>query len=197
MSTFQEIAAGSKDTVEQCKSHTAFTLPGLSRIVHGIDVFDPWLNIERRSGSLLFTQIEELLYSDTQNKEHIGVLKDRSKPILFSVARIIHAKNITLVYLVVVAADRRKESEDLEKQEEMKHMYLSRVRNGELYRYVADIRAPSFNLSFMNLLGAQLNTWQIYSERLITLSGIYEFWKYVSDLGHRETCSIVPWASDW
>ncbi|KAK9274830.1 hypothetical protein L1049_022082 [Liquidambar formosana] len=35
-STFQEIA-GSKDTVGQYESHTAFTLPGLYRVVHGID----------------------------------------------------------------------------------------------------------------------------------------------------------------
>ncbi|KAK8545273.1 hypothetical protein V6N12_026110 [Hibiscus sabdariffa] len=43
-STFQEIA-GSKDTVGQYESHTAFTLPGLYRVVHGIDVFDPKFNI--------------------------------------------------------------------------------------------------------------------------------------------------------
>ncbi|KAK7280099.1 hypothetical protein RJT34_25161 [Clitoria ternatea] len=35
----------SKDTVRQYKSHTAFTLPGLYRVVHDIDVFDPKFNI--------------------------------------------------------------------------------------------------------------------------------------------------------
>ncbi|KAI3841953.1 hypothetical protein MKX03_032626 [Papaver bracteatum] len=30
-------------------------------------------------------------------------------------------------------------------------------------------------------------TWQIYSERLMTLAGVYGFWKYVSNLERRET----------
>lgn len=34
-----------KNTVGQYESHTAFTLPGLYRVVHGIDVFDPKFNI--------------------------------------------------------------------------------------------------------------------------------------------------------
>ncbi|KAI3841952.1 hypothetical protein MKX03_032625, partial [Papaver bracteatum] len=81
--------------------------------------------------------IEELLYSETQNKEHIGVLKDRSKPIIFLMDRLDCVKNITelvefygknaklreLVNLVVVAGDRRKESNDLEEQAEMKTKY--------------------------------------------------------------------------
>jgi len=30
-------------------------------------------------------------------------------------------------------------------------------------------------------------TWRIYSERLMTLAGVYSFWKYVSKLDRRET----------
>ena len=30
-------------------------------------------------------------------------------------------------------------------------------------------------------------TWKIYSERLMTLAGVYGFWKYVSKLSRRET----------
>lgn len=30
-------------------------------------------------------------------------------------------------------------------------------------------------------------TWKIYSERLMTLAGVYGFWKYVSKLERRET----------
>ena len=43
-STYQEIA-GTADTVGQYEAHTAFTMPGLYRVVHGIDVFDPKFNI--------------------------------------------------------------------------------------------------------------------------------------------------------
>jgi len=65
------------------------------------------------------------------------VLKDRNKPIIFTMARLDRVKNITglvewygknarlreLVNLVVVAGDRRKESKDLEEKAEMKKMY--------------------------------------------------------------------------
>ena len=64
-------------------------------------------------------------------------MKDRNKPIIFTMARLDRVKNITglvewygknarlreLVNLVVVAGDRRKESKDLEEKAEMKKMY--------------------------------------------------------------------------
>ncbi|XP_057967270.1 sucrose synthase [Malania oleifera] len=302
-STFQEIA-GSKDTVGQYESHTAFTLPGLYRVVHGIDVFDPKFNIvspgadmsiyfpytdEKRRLTALHPEIEQLLFSDAENEEHLCVLKDRNKPIIFSMARLDRVKNMTglvewygknaqlreLVNLVVVAGDRRKESKDLEEREEMKKMHglietyklngqfrwissqMNRVRNGELYRYIADTKGAFVQPAFYEAFGltvveamtcglptfatchggpaeiivhgksgfhidpyhgdraAELlvnffqkckedpthwdnisngglkrihekYTWQIYSERLLTLAGVYGFWKYVSNLDRRE-----------
>ncbi|CAA2989344.1 sucrose synthase 2 [Olea europaea subsp. europaea] len=108
-STYQEIA-GTRNTVGQYESHTAFTLPGLYRVVHGIDVFDPKFNIvspgaddciyfpytdkERRLTSL-HGSIEKLLFDPERNDEHIGILKDQSKPIIFSMARLDRVKNIT------------------------------------------------------------------------------------------------------
>ncbi|XLR17712.1 hypothetical protein S83_045624 [Arachis hypogaea] len=136
----------SKDTVGQYESHTAFTLPGLYRVVHGIDVFDPKFNIVSpgadqtiyfpyTDGSRRLTafhpEIEELLYSSVENEEHICVLKDRSKPIIFTMARLDRVKNIT----------------------------------GLVEWY----------------------TWQIYSQRLLTLTGVYGFWKHVSNLDRRES----------
>ena len=72
----------------QYESHTAFTLPGLYRVVHGIDVFDPKFNIvspgadmsiyfpytetERRLKNF-HPEIEELLYSSVENEEHMLV----------------------------------------------------------------------------------------------------------------------------
>ncbi|KAJ8426115.1 hypothetical protein Cgig2_005760 [Carnegiea gigantea] len=310
-STFQEIA-GNKDTVGQYESHMAFTLPGLYRVVHGIDVFDPKFNIvspgadmsiyfpyteEKKRLTSLHPEIEELLFSEVQNEEHIYhcrcynrcVLKDRNKPIIFSMARLDRVKNMTglvewygknqklreLVNLVVVAGDRRKESKDIEEKEEMKKMYglieeynlngqfrwisaqMNRVRNGELYRYIADTRGAFVQPAFYEAFGltvvesmtcglptfatchggpaeiivhgksgfhidpyhgdkaAELlvdffekckvdpthwekiskgglrrieekYTWQIYSDRLLTLAGVYGFWKYVSNLDRRE-----------
>jgi sucrose synthase len=302
-STFQEIA-GSKDTVGQYESHMAFTMPGLYRVVHGIDVFDPKFNIvspgadmnlyfpyteKEKRLTALHAEIEELLYSDVENEEHLCVLKDKKKPILFTMARLDRVKNLTglvelyakspklrkLVNLVVVGGDRRKESKDLEEQAEMKKMYslietynlngqfrwissqMNRVRNGELYRYIADTKGAFVQPAFYEAFGltvveamtcglptfATLHggpaeiivhgksgfhidpyngeqvaevlvnffdkcqkdpshweaisggglkriqekyTWQIYSDRLLTLAGVYGFWKYVSKLDRLE-----------
>ncbi|KAK3005070.1 hypothetical protein RJ639_016376 [Escallonia herrerae] len=108
-STYQEIA-GTKTTFGQYESHTAFTLPGLYRVVHGIDVFDPKFNIVSPGASMsiyfsysekekrltaLHGSIEKLLYDLEQNDEHIGTLSDHSKPIIFSMARLDRVKNIT------------------------------------------------------------------------------------------------------
>ncbi|PIA43209.1 hypothetical protein AQUCO_02000566v1 [Aquilegia coerulea] len=303
-STLQEIA-GSKDSLGQYESHMAFTLPGLYRVVQGIDVFDPKFNIvspgadmsvyfpyteKQKRLTVFHPDIEELLYSPTQNKEHIGILNDRTKPIIFSMARLDRVKNITglvewygkstklreMVNLVVVAGDRRKESKDLEEKAEMKKMYelietynlngqfrwissqMNRVRNGELYRYIADTKGAfvqpafyeAFGLTviesmtcglptFATLYGGPAEiivhgesgfhidpyqgdnaaelivgffekckkdpkhwdrishgglkrilekyTWQIYSEKLITMTGVYGFLKQISHPERRVT----------
>lgn len=302
-STFQEIA-GSKDTVGQYESHMAFTMPGLYRVVHGIDVFDPKFNIvspgadtnvyfsyteKEKRLTAFHPEIEELLFSDVENDEHMCVIKDRTKPIIFTMARLDRVKNLTglvelyaknpklreLVNLVVVGGDRRKESKDLEEQAEMKKMYslieeyklngqfrwissqMNRVRNGELYRCIADTKGAFVQPAFYEAFGltvveamtcglptfATLHggpaeiivhgksgyhidpyngdqvaealvdffdrckkepsywdtisegglkriqekyTWQIYSDRLLTLAGVYGFWKYVSKLDRLE-----------
>ncbi|OMO86375.1 Sucrose synthase [Corchorus olitorius] len=302
-STFQEIA-GSKDTVGQYESHTAFTLPGLYRVVHGIDVFDPKFNIvspgadetiyfpytdEKRRLKHFHPEIEDLLYSKVENEEHLCVLNDRSKPILFTMARLDRVKNLSglvewygkntrlreLVNLVVVGGDRRKESKDIEEKAEMKKMFeliekyklngqfrwissqMNRVRNGELYRYICDTKGAfvqpalyeAFGLTVVEAMTCGLPTfatckggpaeiivngksgyhidpyhgeqaaeiladffekcksdptywdkishgglkrieekytWQIYSQRLMTLTAVYGFWKHVSNLDRRE-----------
>ncbi|XP_062016629.1 sucrose synthase-like [Rosa rugosa] len=325
-STFQEIA-GSKDTVGQYETHIAFTMPGLYRVVNGIDCFDPKFNIvspgadmdiyfpytekERRLTSF-HPEIEELIYSQVENKEHLCVLNDRNKPIIFTMARLDRVKNITglvewygknaklreLVNLVVVAGDRRKESKDNEEKAEMKKMYelidtyklngqfrwissqMNRVRNGELYRYIADTKGAfvqpavyeAFGLTVVEAMTCGLPTfatckggpaeiivngksgyhidpyhgdkaaeilvdffqkckvdpshwdkisqgglkrieekytWQIYSERLLTLTGVYGFWKHVSNLdekrryiemlyalGYKKSVESVPLAEE-
>lgn len=151
-STYQEIA-GTKNTVGQYESHTSFTLPGLYRVVHGIDVFDPKFNIvspgaddsiyfsysekDRRLTSL-HGSIEKLIYDTEQNDEHIGTLSDPSKPIIFSMARLDQVKNISglvecyaknaklreLANLVVVAGyNDVKKSSDREEIAEIEKMH--------------------------------------------------------------------------
>ncbi|XP_058009261.1 sucrose synthase 6 isoform X2 [Hevea brasiliensis] len=167
-STYQEIA-GSKERPGQYESHTAFTLPGLCRIVSGINVFDPKFNIAAPGADQSvyfpntekqkrFTQfhpaIEELLYSKEENEEHIGYLADRSKPIIFSMARLDIVKNLTgltewygknkrlrnLVNLVIVGAffDPTK-SKDREEMAEIRKMHalIEKYQLKSQFRWIA------------------------------------------------------------
>ncbi|XP_062220858.1 sucrose synthase 7-like isoform X2 [Phragmites australis] len=186
-STYQEIA-GSKEKPGQYESHYAFTMPGLCRFATGINVFDPKFNIaapgadqsvyfpftqKQKRLTDLHPQIEELVYSKEDNDEHIGYLEDRSKPIIFSMARLDKVKNITglvgwygqnkrlrdLVNLVVVGglldpsqSKDREEIEEINTMHSLINMYqlkgqirwikaqTDRVRNGELYRCIADTK---------------------------------------------------------
>ncbi|KAL6181364.1 hypothetical protein ACLB2K_048019 [Fragaria x ananassa] len=108
-STFQEISGG-KDRPGQYESHTAFTMPGLCRVVSGIDVFDPKFNIAAPGAdqSVYFPHsdkqqrftkfhpfIEQMVYNKQENDEHIGFLADKKKPIIFSMARLDKVKNLS------------------------------------------------------------------------------------------------------
>ncbi|KAL5810180.1 hypothetical protein ACOSQ4_026748 [Xanthoceras sorbifolium] len=186
-STYQEIA-GNKDRPGQYESHAAFTLPGLCRVVRGINVFDPKFNIaapgadqsvyfnyteKQRRLTKFHPQIDDLLYNKEDNDEHIGYLADKRKPIIFSMARLDVVKNLTgltewygknkrlrdLVNLVIVGAffDPSK-SKDREETSEIKKMHsliekyqlkgqirwiaaqTDHLRNGELYRCIADTK---------------------------------------------------------
>lgn len=109
-STYQEIA-GTPETVGQYESHAAFTLPGLYRVTHGIDVFDPRFNIvspgaddriyfpyhdEKRRLNSLRAEIDQLIWGQDQDDPEIrGCLADRDKPIIFTMARLDRIKNLT------------------------------------------------------------------------------------------------------
>lgn len=108
-STYQEIA-GTEDSVGQYEAHGAYTMPGLYRVVHGIDVFDPKFNIVSPGAdpdiyfpgtgsgqrlSHLHAEFEELLFHRQAREDIRGVLEHRDKPILFTMARMDQIKNIT------------------------------------------------------------------------------------------------------
>ncbi|KAK8948115.1 Sucrose synthase 7 [Platanthera guangdongensis] len=135
----------------------------------GINVFDPKFNIASPGAdqSVYFphTQkqkrftdfhpvIEDLLYSQVENDEHVGYLTDRKKPIIFSMARLDTVKNISgltewygkskklreLANLVVVAGllDTAK-SKDREEIAEIKKMYslIDRYQLKGQFRWIA------------------------------------------------------------
>ncbi|CAI0387247.1 unnamed protein product, partial [Linum tenue] len=252
-STYQEIA-GTKNTVGQYESHTAFTLPGLYRVVHGIDVFDPKFNIvspgadmtiyfpyfeKKKRLTALHVPIEKMLFDPEQTDECMKS-KDREE-----IDEIVKMHDLMSKY-------------SLKGQFRWITSQTNRARNGELYRYVADTRGAFVQPAFYEAFGLTVveamtcalptfatvhggpaeiiehgvsgfhidpyhpdqtaeqmadffqrckedpscwnkisdgglqriyerYTWKIYSERLMTLAGVYGFWKHVSKLERRET----------
>ena len=304
-STYQEIA-GTDDSLGQYESHAAFTMPGLYRVVEGIDVYDPKFNIvspgadadvyfpysdSARRLSHFARDIEQLILGRESSDTIRGVLADTDKPLLFTMARMDHIKNITgLVDWYGASTELRKQanllvisghvdperSGDTEEREQIGRMHdlmnhykldgqvrwlglhLEKPLAGEIYRFVADrhgafvqpalfeafgltvIEAMSSGLpTFATCFGGPLEiiedgssgfhidpnhgerasarmaaffarckedpgywkrlsdgglqrvaeryTWARYAERMMTLSRIYGFWKYVSDLERAET----------
>lgn len=304
-STYQEIA-GNENSIGQYESHESFTMPGLYRVVHGIDVYDPKFNIISPGADadvyFSFTKkenrlthfddvINELIYGDEPTKDIRGVLKDKDKPLIFTMARMDHIKNITglvkwygeseplreYVNLLVISGhinpedssdvEERRQIDlmhnlmteyELENQVRWSKMQTEKTLNGEIYRHVADrhgafvqpalfeafgltvIEAMSTGLpTFATCFGGPLEiiedgisgfhidpnhgeetaqrmvdffercreddnywkmisdnslqriadryTWEKYADRLMTLSRVYGFWKYVSDLDRAET----------
>ncbi len=108
-STYQEIA-GTESALGQYESYQSFTMPGLYRVVHGIDTYDPKFNIvspgadpdiyfpptetERRL-TYLHGEIEALLFGDDPVVASRGRWSDPGKPIVFTMARLDRIKNIT------------------------------------------------------------------------------------------------------
>ncbi len=304
-STYQEIA-GTEETVGQYEAHNAFTMPGLYRVVHGIDVFDPKFNIvspgadpgvyfpaacTKRRLTHLHDEINEMVFGETTASDTRGVLADKDKFLLFTMARMDRIKNITglvswygnspelreVANLLVVSGHVDPgNSSDAEEREQIEYMHrlmdefeldgqvrwlgkhLDKRFTGELYRVAADHRGAfvqpalfeAFGLTvieamssglpvFATCFGGPLEiiengisgfhidpnhgdeaaacisefltrckndpsvwdtistsalarvearyTWARYAERLMTLSRVYGFWRYVTNLDRAET----------
>jgi sucrose synthase len=152
-STYQEIA-GKADSVGQYESYTAFTMPGLYRVVDGVDMFDPKFNIvspgadadvyfpysdlpRRLTG--LNDEIAALVFGDASRDGVRGVLEDPDKPLLFTMARLDRIKNIAGLVewygnserlreranlLVVAGHTRMEESADAEERDQIERMHV-------------------------------------------------------------------------
>lgn len=107
-STYQEIA-GNQQSIGQYESYEFFTLPGLYRVVNGIDVYDPKFNIVSpgADGTVYFPytyqqqrlpelhgEIEKLLFGNS-GENSCGELAETDKPIIFTMARLDRIKNLT------------------------------------------------------------------------------------------------------
>jgi sucrose synthase len=307
-STYQEIV-GTEDSVGQYESYRSFTMPGLYRVIDGINVFDPKFNIvspgadadvyfpytdRARRLTSLHPEIEELIFGEARDHTR-GVLKDRDKPFIFTMARLDRIKNLTglvdwygnsprlreLANLVVVGGYvTPEESRDHEEQAQIRHMHelmdrhqldgqirwlgvrLEKNLSGEIYRFVADHRGvfvqpalfEAFGLTIIESMASGLPTfatryggpleiiqnnksgfhidpndgagsaelvadffeqcrdnpqewqrisdgalarvearytWKQYADRMMTLSRIYGFWKFISNLEREETARYL------
>ncbi len=151
-STYQEIA-GTAETVGQYESYGAFTLPGLYRVVNGINVFDPKFNVvspgsdpdiyfpytdRARRLEGLNQELKALVYGDGGDSSARGHFEDQKKPIIFTMARLDRIKNITglvnwygrnrrlreLANLFVVGGHLDPgDSKDSEEQEQIRHLH--------------------------------------------------------------------------
>ena len=304
-STYQEIA-GHENDVGQYESYGAYTLPGLYRVVNGIDMFDPKFNIvspgadadiyfahghDDRRLTGLHSEIESLVYGQEDRHDARGVLLDRNKPLIFTMARLDRIKNIAgfvewygqndelqeMANLLVIAghvdvaaSSDHEEQLQIGRMHELMDRYeldqgmrwlgvqLEKTMAGELYRYVADSRGvfvqpalfEAFGLTVIESMSSGLPTfatryggpleiiengisgfhidpnhgedvtkilceffrrcaddesywqkisdqslhrvesrytWKLYADRLMTMTRIYGFWKYVTNLERAET----------
>jgi len=106
-STYQEIA-GTRDSVGQYESYQAFTLPGLYRVVSGINCFDPKFNIvspgaapeaffpywerERRIEALS-SELHARITGPADERSR-GRLARPERPLLFAISRLDQIKNM-------------------------------------------------------------------------------------------------------
>jgi sucrose synthase len=107
--------------------HTSFTLPGLYRVINGIDVFDPKFNIvspgadpnvffpftkkDQRVESAL-PEITDLVEGGAR-PDAVGELKDKSKPLLFAMSRLDRIKNVTGLVEMYAKNDKLREKANL------------------------------------------------------------------------------------
>ncbi|MFW5829020.1 MAG: glycosyltransferase, partial [Planctomycetota bacterium] len=107
-STYQEIA-GTETTVGQYESYSSFTMPGLMRVINGIDIFDPKFNIvspgadetvyydyaaaDRRL-TALHEEIHEIIFGEPERTKR-GRIPDDGKPLIFAMSRLDRIKNVS------------------------------------------------------------------------------------------------------
>ncbi len=107
-STYQEIA-GTEENPGQYESYMSFTMPNLYRVIHGIDVYDPKFNIvspgadpeiyfpaeKENRFTHLHDEIEDLIFGEARHEETRGIIVDREKPLILTMARLDRIKNLT------------------------------------------------------------------------------------------------------
>uniref|UniRef100_U5FPZ0 sucrose synthase n=1 Tax=Populus trichocarpa TaxID=3694 RepID=U5FPZ0_POPTR len=128
-------------------SHAAFTLPGLYRVVHVIDVFYPKFNIAGpRQEHDTMTGSVECCGKNTKLREQVNL-------------------DIVADYIDVKKSKDREQIQEIERMHALMKKYkldgqfhwitaqTNRARNGELYRYIADTKGAFVQPAFYEAFG--------------------------------------------
>jgi sucrose synthase len=106
-STYQEIA-GTDQTLGQYESYTSFSLPGLYRVISGVDAYDPKFNIvspgadpavfyaydaDSTTPAGVVEDVADLVHGGRRD-DALGELEDKDKPLLFAMSRLDAIKNM-------------------------------------------------------------------------------------------------------
>jgi len=125
-STYQEIA-GTDESLGQYESYSSFTMPALYRVINGINIYDPKFNIvspgaddrvyfpyydEENRLTELHDELHELIYGDHMEGSR-GLLDDKDKPLIFTMARLDKVKNITGLVECYAKSERLREQANL------------------------------------------------------------------------------------
>jgi sucrose synthase len=166
-STYQEIA-GTNDAVGQYESYSSFTMPGLYRVVSGIDCFDPRFNIvspgvdegvffpysdQADRPADLTEETRQLVFGPSEPGKR-GELASPEKPIVFAMSRLDQVKNMAGLLewyadsaelrersnLLLVGGTSRSSGEDSEEVEQMRRIerLLERAELSGKVRWVVD-----------------------------------------------------------
>ncbi|GJR13333.1 sucrose synthase 2 [Tanacetum coccineum] len=166
-STYQEIA-GSKNTVGQYENHAAFTLPGLYRVVHGIDVLIH--NITSRSPEQYDNLLPPAFY------EAFGLTVVEAMTCGLPTFATSHGGPAEIIEHGVSGF-----------HIDPYHPDKMSAAMSDFFKKCSEDRSYWVKISEGGLKRIQERyTWKIYAERLMTLAGVYSFWKYVSKLERRE-----------
>jgi sucrose synthase len=107
-STYQEIA-GTEQTLGQYESYASFSLPGLYRVVSGVDPYNPKFNIvspgadpavfyaydaESTAPAEIVEDVTDLVHGGPR-PDALGEFDDKTKPLLFAMSRLDYIKNMT------------------------------------------------------------------------------------------------------
>ncbi|MFH1195575.1 MAG: sucrose synthase [bacterium] len=110
-STYQEIA-GTEDSIGQYESYKHFTMPGLYRVLNGVNpfninfnivspgvnekIFFPYTKYEKRMKDNI-ESLNKLLFENVCDNDTVGELEDPGKIPIFTMARLDRIKNITFL----------------------------------------------------------------------------------------------------